>query len=313
MATTALPRPSRPALNPPTGPLPSLPRPKTRKTSVGSVEASEIPKRGGSPSSIATSRSVSSNLPTRPKVRPSPNSSTNVPTANKIPTPSRSASAAATPHKTVRKTISIGSFPQPPKSTGKAASHPASPLSMSSTHHDGDGPRRQSAGARSTASAGGSGKKPTPSPRTSSVRKASQKYSGSNTPSLLNGSGGNMSISSSGLLSLPSESPSGSSSGQDSYATSATTFEDLGDEHEIRGRDSMASEKGNSKRESTSKDGKGNVLVSVRVRPDNAGETNKSELEWMVDGRRSLISYKGAEGGEYYYGTSHRAPALYAR
>jgi centromeric protein E len=51
------------------------------------------------------------------------------------------------------------------------------------------------------------------------------------------------------------------------------------------------------------KDTKGNVIVSVRVRPDVAtNEGNKSELEWMVDGRRSLISYRGKEGGEYYYG-----------
>jgi centromeric protein E len=53
------------------------------------------------------------------------------------------------------------------------------------------------------------------------------------------------------------------------------------------------------------KDGKGNVLVSVRVRPDCAGnEGSKSDLEWMVDGRRSLISYRGREGGEYVYGWS---------
>lgn len=53
------------------------------------------------------------------------------------------------------------------------------------------------------------------------------------------------------------------------------------------------------------KDGKGNVLVSVRVRPDvSGGEPHKSDLEWMVDGRRSLIGYRGREGGEYIYGES---------
>lgn len=51
------------------------------------------------------------------------------------------------------------------------------------------------------------------------------------------------------------------------------------------------------------KDGKGNVLVSVRVRPDQqSNETAKSELEWMVDGRRASIGYRGREGGEYSYG-----------
>jgi len=53
------------------------------------------------------------------------------------------------------------------------------------------------------------------------------------------------------------------------------------------------------------KDGKGNVLVSVRVRPDQASsEAAKSDLEWMVDGRRSLVGYRGREGGEYNYGMS---------
>lgn len=58
-------------------------------------------------------------------------------------------------------------------------------------------------------------------------------------------------------------------------------------------------------------DGRGNVVVSVRVRPDN--NTNSSsnhdnttqsnpEGEWMVDGRKSLIAYKGKEGGDYIYG-----------
>jgi centromeric protein E len=53
------------------------------------------------------------------------------------------------------------------------------------------------------------------------------------------------------------------------------------------------------------KDSKGNVIVSVRVRPDvatNDANGHKTELEWMVDGRRSLISYRGKEGGEYLYG-----------
>ena len=49
------------------------------------------------------------------------------------------------------------------------------------------------------------------------------------------------------------------------------------------------------------KDNKGNVIVSVRVRPDASGGENKTEGEWMVDGRRSLISYNGREGGDYRY------------
>lgn len=46
---------------------------------------------------------------------------------------------------------------------------------------------------------------------------------------------------------------------------------------------------------------KGNVVVSVRVRPDASGNGQATDGEWMVDGRRSLISYNGKEGGDYYY------------
>jgi len=51
-------------------------------------------------------------------------------------------------------------------------------------------------------------------------------------------------------------------------------------------------------------EGKGNVIVSVRVRPDAGanGQPAKTDGEWMVDGRRSLVAYRGKEGGDYYYG-----------
>lgn len=52
------------------------------------------------------------------------------------------------------------------------------------------------------------------------------------------------------------------------------------------------------------KEMKGNVLVSVRVRPDNnsGGETPRNHGEWSIDSRQSLISYRGKEGGDYFYG-----------
>lgn len=57
------------------------------------------------------------------------------------------------------------------------------------------------------------------------------------------------------------------------------------------------------RRASKGLDGKGNVLVSVRVRPDVGNNSNSSpEGEWLVDGRKSLIAYRGREGGDYYYG-----------
>ena len=50
------------------------------------------------------------------------------------------------------------------------------------------------------------------------------------------------------------------------------------------------------------KDGKGNVIVSVRVRPDAGAKDNKHDLEWEVNNKRALIAYKGKEGGDYIYG-----------
>ncbi|EWC46176.1 hypothetical protein DRE_04554 [Drechslerella stenobrocha 248] len=44
--------------------------------------------------------------------------------------------------------------------------------------------------------------------------------------------------------------------------------------------------------------GKGNVLVSIRVRP--AGEAAKETTEWTVDSNKSLVRYNGKEGGDYY-------------
>lgn len=69
---------------------------------------------------------------------------------------------------------------------------------------------------------------------------------------------------------------------------------------EERGRAKGPEARPESKR--NSKDNKGNVLVSVRVRPDSGGDGGKgAEGEWMVDGRRSLITYNGRESGDYRY------------
>lgn len=91
----------------------------------------------------------------------------------------------------------------------------------------------------------------------------------------------------------PDASPahSRSSSAQGSCSTSATTFEDADD--------AAGAGKVNSKQ----KEAKGNVIVSVRVRPElSGGETPRNHGEWAVDGRQSLISYRGKEGGDYFYG-----------
>lgn len=93
------------------------------------------------------------------------------------------------------------------------------------------------------------------------------------------------------LLSLPSPPQSRSSSAHGSHT-------DVGDD---RGRSRHHDASADANEESDDKDVKGNVIVSVRVRPDAGNEDIAPEGEWMVDGRRSLISYRGREGGDYLY------------
>ncbi|KAK0657529.1 kinesin motor domain-containing protein [Cercophora newfieldiana] len=178
-------------------------------------------------------------------------------------------SGLGTPGKTIRKVVSIASFPQPPRGEGRIASLPPSPLS---------------AGLAAR-------KSKTPTTPT---------YQFSNsTPSLLNGTGEGKSVArlvgtrnSDGLISVSSPPQSRSSSAQDSYSTSATQYEDL--------IDGVPTKTENSKR-SSKVDGKGNVIVSVRVRPDAGGGDRPDTGDWMVDARKSLIAYNGKEGGNYYY------------
>ncbi|KAL1841956.1 hypothetical protein VTJ49DRAFT_6279 [Mycothermus thermophilus] len=75
----------------------------------------------------------------------------------------------------------------------------------------------------------------------------------------------------------------------DSYSTSATQYDDVHDVGPQR-----------SEKRSSKADGKGNVVVSVRVRPDLSGNDARSD-EWLVDGKRSLIGFRGKEVGDYYY------------
>lgn len=141
------------------------------------------------------------------------------------------------------------------------------------------------------------------------ARTSNASLAGAGSPSLLNGTGDSKLISSGrglrqtdSLLSIPSPPESRSTSANGSYHTDDTVVEDTGDDTGGRGRTRRASTSSKAKRESEGgKDMKGNVLVSVRVRPDAASEENKPEGEWMVDGRRSLISYRGREGGDYRY------------
>ncbi|KAF2876842.1 kinesin motor domain-containing protein [Massariosphaeria phaeospora] len=293
MSTTTLPRPSRPSIAPPTGPLPSLPVAKSRVSSASPASRTSSASLLASPAT-STRAFSSSALPQRPTAKGPTNSAASVPTLTAPDSPV----GPLPPGKTLRKTVSIGAFPQPPKHVGKMASLPPSPLSASATPNDDSSSQRLSAGPRTTTNPQRNGSLRKPSSRISNVGggRGLLPKSPLASPRLLNGSGETVSVSATGHLSLPSPPQSRASSAQDSYATSATTIEDIGDE-DSRGR----SENASADRDSTHKDGKGNVIVSVRVRPDVGVKDSKQELEWEVDGKRSLVAYKGREGGDYVY------------
>lgn len=93
-----------------------------------------------------------------------------------------------------------------------------------------------------------------------------------------------------GLLGiLPSPPPSRSGSAEGSY-TSVTAF-DASDVSASVGRPEI---------DDGGKEGKGNVVVSVRCRPDPSGDNGESP--WVIDNRSSRVVYRGGEGGEYIYG-----------
>jgi centromeric protein E len=285
----AIPRPSRPSYGPPTTALPALPTSKTRKSTGGipaisdfkSTSTPSLPKSGLRAPSTSNLPSSPGGSVTLPKLRTTPG-----------------VNGAG---RSIRKTISINSFPQPPRGDGpRITSLPPSPLSGG-----------LGAGSRADSDTSPATPGPKKLKRLTSTSSSKTSYVNGAAPSLLNGSGDSRSISSGpgargsdGLLSLPSPPQSRSSSAQDSYSTSATTLEDNGDLH--RGREAAAdadTEKGSSKHGEI----KGNVIVSVRVRPDaGGGERGKADGEWLVDGRKSLVSYRGKEAGDYYYGKEPR-------
>ena len=206
--------------------------------------------------------------------------------------------------KEMRRSVSIANFPQPPKvrRTGLDSKYSTATHSLiseaSAQSKDGNdtltGTLRTKR-LKTKASTDGLG----------------QIYSRGPTPTLLNGSGDGKAIGSAlgtrvsnDFASLRSPPHSRSSSAQGSYSTSATTFEDTDDkktreEGHINKKDG-SNEKDSGRREH---EGKGNVIVSVRVRPD-AGADKSSGKDWMVDSRQSLVAYRGREGGNYYYGKS---------
>lgn len=291
MATT-LPRPSRASNGPPNMALPALPVSKSRKSTGNMLVAPSSPSQ--SPAhAIPRASSIASN-PTTPRSSlrapsmnlnpPTPVPTTALPQPKGLPTPVNGAG------KTLRKSVSINSFPHPPRGDQRSSSLPPSPLANDKT------PRAS---------------------RKSKLPKelASQSSYAPSTPSLLNGSGEGKSIRmSDGLISVGSPTQSRSSSAQDSYSTSATTYDDPMDTQPPKqDAGAAASSSASSEKRSSKSEGKGNVVVSVRVRPDTSGKEQNPEGEWMVDGRKSLISYKGKEGGDHTYGMFGRTDPSYGK
>ncbi|KAH7171096.1 kinesin motor domain-containing protein [Dactylonectria macrodidyma] len=257
--TTTLPRPSRPSLGPPNMALPALPVNKTRKSTGNIPNPPSVKSAPGTPRSGLRTPSTMGLVPPTPASKAT------------LPQP-KLAVAASSAGKTIRKSVSINSFPQPPRGDTRPSGVPPSPRATDKSR-----PARKSM---------------------ASVRDSTYSTFGSSTPSFLNGSADGKSITSvrmsDGLISVSSPPQSRSSSAQDSYSTSATTYDDPAE---------ASAQKSDSSADKTAlkADGKGNVIVSVRVRPDTGNNGGHPEGEWMVDGRKSLISYKGKDGGDHFY------------
>lgn len=290
------------ALSPPTSALPQLPFSKLRTPFTGfdsSRQQSASPTASKfalkSPSKIikpSTSPSTS-HAPSSPRIPILRSNSTNQ-ALDQMEGPSTD--------KEIRRSVSIANFPQPPRvrRTGLDSKYSTATHSLISEataqSKDGSNTRAGSLRAKRLKTK-------------ASTDELGQMYSGGPTPTLLNGSGDGKAIFgtsgtrvSNDLASLRSPPHSRSSSAQGSYSTSATTFEDT-DDKRAREEGHVSKKDGSKKKDSgrREQEGKGNVIVSVRVRPD-AGADKSSGKDWMVDSRQSLVAYRGREGGDYYYG-----------
>ncbi|KAH8698256.1 kinesin motor domain-containing protein [Talaromyces proteolyticus] len=280
---SALPQPSRQTTSTPTGSIASLSsttrlKPSRRVPDVQRVSSS-------SPSKLRS--------PTRPSLggNAQSNSSSSISTL-------RSTSGVFTsngPDRSLRRTVSIASFPQPPKASSRLSTASVSSSTSQVTSNMRGSPDL-------VKSATGTARKQS---RLSTATTSSNR--GSKASSLHNNSNDGKSVPNlagikdyEGQISLSSPPQSRSSSAQGSYSTSATTF-DENEDAEHRGSDTKDSAI-SGKKGIRSKEVKGNVIVSVRVRPDNgAQEGSRADGEWMVDGRRSLIGFKGKENYDYFY------------
>lgn len=293
---------TEPSLPAPTSALPQLPVSRLRSA----LTASESSWQQSTPPTTAISALKTPSKILKPSASPS---TSQAPYSPKTPTlRSNSTSKAHNPveglsaDKEIRRSVSIANFPQPPKvrrigldSKYSTATHSLISEATAQSKDGGD-----------TAAGSIRIKRLKTKALTDGL---SQMYNGGSTPTLLNGSGDGKAIFSASetkvscdLASLRSPPHSRCSSAQGSYSTSATTFEDIDDKRTRE--EGHVNKKDRSQRRDSGRrehEGKGNVIVSVRVRPD-AGAEKSSGKDWMLDSRQSLVAYRGREGGDYYYG-----------
>lgn len=292
---------ARPNLSPPTTALPQLPVSRLRTP----LAVSE-PSRQQSTPPMASK--IALNAPSR-IVQPSTSpSNSQAPSSPKTPTLRSNSTGQAhkqvedsSTDKEVRRSVSIANFPQPPKvrRNGLDSKYSTATHSLIS---------EATAQSKDAGDTGASSLRIKRLKTKASTDGLGQMYSGGPIPTLLNGSGDGKAVSSisdirvsNDLASLRSPPHSRSSSAQGSYSTSATTFEDT-DDKRVREEGHVSKKEGSKRRDSSRREheGKGNVIVSVRVRPDAPAEKSSGK-DWMVDSRQSLVAYRGREGGDYYY------------
>ena len=289
---------SRPAAPPPNSALPELPALRTRNASTPTANSrlsstSQIPSR----LAIRTpSRSIVTMATFHAKSTPA------VPTLSSIST--ASSQPETNPSSEVRRSISIASFPQPPGIRKRITANPKITFPpLLSTAESGvtslrDATTPPPSTGRTRLKRLRIAEDP-PSPGLVALKQSPNRWNGSSDEKVVAGPDGSTALENNAAGQSPSMSRS--SSAQDSCSTSATTFEDVEEARRSRMDAESASVKATNAKKA--KEGKGNVIVSVRVRPDAGGGGDKrSEGEWMVDGRRSLVAYRGREGGDYHYG-----------
>ncbi|KAI5203085.1 kinesin-domain-containing protein [Aureobasidium subglaciale] len=277
---------------PPSIPLPPLPPAmrKTRGSSAAEEESAGSDKEREGAAAASTSTTTTSGLSGDPRARAATGIPRSVTSSPSIPTlrtqaSSLSPSVSRVPTPNLRQTVSIEAFPRPPGS-GSGSASPLAQFSSSSPQF--------SSPLISTSYSSSSPHLPlSPLQPPTTLRKLQSKQSLRNlrsktsTASLRTIPTSAVRTSKSdSLLSIPSPPGSRSSSAPVSPATPLTPDTPVVD-------GSMAEIINGDK----DKEAKGNITVSVRVRPDAAADT-QPDGEWLVDGRRSLISY---ESGEYRY------------